>query len=96
MGVRSLRKMFKHYVEVVMLANQHITNLSKEDKMQWFLDAIEWLKGKKTYFFSIGTILTVIGTYLSGDITFIMMAQAIWAAIMAMLVRAGISKSKSS
>lgn len=61
--------------------------------MEWFIKTVEWLKGKKTYFLSFGAMLTAIGIYLSGDITLMEMVEAIWAAILAMTIRAGVSKS---
>lgn len=64
--------------------------------MQWFLNAIEWLKGKKVYFLSVSAILAAVGAYLGAEITLIQMVQAIWAAILAMGLRAGITKSKST
>lgn len=63
--------------------------------MDWFLKAIEWLKGKKVYLLMASAILAAIGAYLGGDITLIQMAQAIWAAVTGGAFRAAISKSKA-
>ncbi len=61
--------------------------------MEWFLKAIEWLKGKKTYLLLASVILGAIGAYLGGEMTFVQMVAAIWAAITGGAFRAGITKS---
>lgn len=63
--------------------------------MEWFLKAIEWLKGKKAYLLLASAVLGAIGAYLGGEITLVQMASAIWAAITGMAFRAGIAKSKA-
>jgi len=54
---------------------------------------LEWLKGKKTYLVAISTIIGAIASYASGTIEVGEMIKIIVAAIMAMTIRAGITKS---
>jgi hypothetical protein len=51
----------------------------------------EWMKGKKTYFVGVLGILGAVVGFLSGDIDLAKMIEAIWMALAAMGIRAGIS-----
>jgi hypothetical protein len=57
----------------------------------WLNDLKEFFKGKKTYLLGIVAILTAIAGWASGELTVIEFAKAIWAALVAMGIRAGIS-----
>lgn len=54
---------------------------------------LEWLKGKKTYVVAISAIVAAVASYASGTIEVGEMIKLIVAAIMAMTIRAGITKS---
>ena len=54
----------------------------------------EWLAGKKTYFVAVGAIIGAIAAYASGEIEAFAAIEAIVAAVLAMTVRAGVSKVK--
>ena len=56
---------------------------------------LNWLKYKKTYIVCAAAILTAIGTYLGGGMDLGQLVTAIFAAITAMTMRAGITKSGS-
>ena len=53
----------------------------------------EWLKGRKTYLVAISAIVAAIASYVTGTIEVGEMIKLIVAAIMAMTIRAGITKS---
>jgi hypothetical protein len=53
------------------------------------------LNGYKVYFLSIGAILTAIGGYLSGALDLNGLVQAVWAALIAMGLRHGITTTVS-
>lgn len=49
------------------------------------------LNGWKTYIVAIGGILTAVGTYMNGAIDIKTLLEAIWAGVIAMTVRHGIT-----
>lgn len=51
------------------------------------------LSGKKTYLIGLGAILTALVAYSSGDLSIVQLVQSIVAAVMAMTIRAGVTKS---
>jgi len=54
---------------------------------------LEWLKGKKTYIVGISTIMAAVASYVTDTIETGEMIKLIVAAIMAMTIRAGVTKS---
>ncbi len=52
----------------------------------------DWLQGYKTYIVAAGAILTALGAYLNGSISLSDLVSAIFAALTAMTLRAGIAK----
>lgn len=54
---------------------------------------LEWLKGKKTYLVCIVGILSALVGYINGDVSMAQMIEAIFIAIGAMTMRAGVTKS---
>lgn len=54
---------------------------------------LEWLKGKKTYIVGISAIVAALASYATGNIESSEMIKLIVAAILAMTMRAGITKS---
>ena len=77
MNIKELWKLFKLILKLK----------SKESVM------FSWLEGKKTYLLAAATILGAISTYLAGAITFMQLVEAVMAALTAMSLRAGITKS---
>lgn len=63
--------------------------------MQWITDLLAKLNGWKTYILGVGAILTAIGTYLAGGLDLKSAAEAVWAAVMAMSIRHGITTTVS-
>lgn len=59
--------------------------------MEWLKKLIEKLAGYKTYILGVGAILTAIGAYLGGTIDAKQLAEAIWAALIAMGIRHGVT-----
>lgn len=53
-----------------------------------------WLAGKKTYIVAATAIITAIGSYAYGGIDIKELIEAIFAAITAMTMRAGIAKTE--
>lgn len=54
---------------------------------------LEWLRGKKTYVLAVSSIFAALAAYATGQIEVGEMIKLIVAAIMAMTIRAGITKS---
>lgn len=57
---------------------------------------LEKLKGFKTYIVAAAAILTAVGAWLGGEMALGSMVEAIFAAVTAMTIRAGIAKSGPS
>lgn len=55
----------------------------------------EKLNGWKTYIIGVAAILTALGAYLNHTITVKELIEAVWAAIMAMTIRHGITTTVS-
>ena len=54
---------------------------------------LQWLNGKKTYLVCIGAVITALIAYIEGNIEMSGLVTAIFGAIGAMSMRAGITKS---
>ena len=52
---------------------------------------MEALKGKKTYFTAGAAILTALGAYFAGDANLGVMLQAVFAALMVVFLRHGVT-----
>ena len=54
-------------------------------------DTIAWLKGKKTYLLAFVAIITAAVSWFIGDLDAKTALEAIWAALMGVSIRAGVS-----
>ena len=52
-----------------------------------------WLEGKKVYLLGLSAIIGAITAYMAGTVGEVEAVTAIWAALTAMAMRAGITKS---
>lgn len=53
------------------------------------------LNGYKTYIVGVAGILTALGAFLSGTLTSAQLGEAVWAAVMAMTIRHGVTTTVS-
>ena len=52
---------------------------------------MEALKGKKTYFTAGAAVLTALGAYFAGDVDLTVTIQAVFAALMVVFLRQGVT-----
>ena len=52
---------------------------------------MEALKGKKTYFTAGAAVLTALGAYFSGEVNLVVMIQTVFAALMVVFLRHGVT-----
>jgi len=52
---------------------------------------MEALKGKKTYFTAGAAVLTALGAYFSGEVNLVVMIQTVFAALMVVFLRQGVT-----
>lgn len=64
--------------------------------MNFITNLLNKLSGWKTYIVAVAGILTALGAYLNGAITIAQLGEAIWAGIMAMTIRHGVTTTVSN
>jgi hypothetical protein len=57
--------------------------------MDWLVQIIVWLQGKKTYLVAVSAILTALIAYLNSSISLSELIAAIYGAITAITIKAG-------
>lgn len=63
--------------------------------MEFIKNLLAKLNGYKTYVLGVAGILTALGAYLNGAMTLQQLAEAVWASIMAMTIRHGVTTTVS-